>query len=100
MRAKEPGTPSLIAKRLGISLRTLELGFRDHRGSTPTQFLRRLRLEAARADLQSPNAATTVTSVALANGFAHLARFSAYYRSAFSEYPSETLTRSKKRGQS
>jgi len=100
MRAKEPATPSLIAKRLGVSLRTLELGFRDHRGSTPTQVLRRLRLEAARADLQSPDAATTVTSAALANGFAHLARFSAYYHSAFGEYPSETLTRSKRRRQS
>jgi AraC-like DNA-binding protein len=100
MRAKEPGTPSLIAKKLGVSLRTLELGFRDHHPSTPSQFLRRLRLEASRAELQSPDAATTVTSVALTNGFPHLARFSAYYRSAFDEYPSETLGRSKKRARS
>jgi transcriptional regulator GlxA family with amidase domain len=41
-----------------------------------------------------------VTTVALANGFPHLARFAAYYRAAFDEYPSETLSRSRKRGRS
>ena len=39
-----------------------------------------------------------LTSVALANGFPHLARFAGYYRAAFDEYPSETLGRSRRRG--
>jgi AraC-like DNA-binding protein len=97
MRAEQPEAVSLIAKKLGVSLRTLELGFRECRQSTPTQFLRQIRLDAARADLRAPSASTTVTSVALANGFPHLARFSSYYRSAFDEYPSQTLGRSRKR---
>ena len=97
MRAEQAQTVSQIAKRLGISLRTLELGFREFRQSTPSQALRQVRLDAARAELRRPSASTTVTSVALANGFAHLARFSAYYRSAFNEYPSQTLGRSRKR---
>jgi hypothetical protein len=41
---------------------------------------RSVRLDAARAELLEPSESTTVTSVALANGFFHLARFSAYYR--------------------
>jgi transcriptional regulator GlxA family with amidase domain len=40
---------------------------------------------------------TTVTSVALGNGFFHLARFSAYYRAAFDEPPGQTLRRSRLR---
>jgi AraC-like DNA-binding protein len=97
MRAAQPQTVSQIAKRLGISLRTLELGFREFRQSTPSQVLRQVRLDAARVELQAPSASTTVTSVALANGFPHLARFSSYYRSVFNEYPSQTLTRSRRR---
>jgi transcriptional regulator GlxA family with amidase domain len=97
MRAEQAQTVSQIAKRLGISLRTLELGFREFRQSTPSQVLRQARLEAARAELRTPAASTTVTSVALANGFPHLARFSSYYQSAFNEYPSQTLGRSRKR---
>jgi len=98
MRSEQPQTVSLIAKRLGVSLRALELGFREYRRSTPAQFLRRTQLEAARTQLLAAEAATTVTSVALANGFPHLARFAGYYRAAFDEYPSETLNRSRRRG--
>jgi AraC-like DNA-binding protein len=97
MRTEALWTVSLVAKFLGVSLRTLESSFREFRQSTPTQFLRQVRLDAARAELETPSAATTVTAVALANGFPHLARFSAYYRSAFNEYPSQTLGRNKKR---
>jgi AraC-like DNA-binding protein len=97
MRTEPPETVSLLAKKLGVSLRTLELGFREHRQSTPKQFLRQVRLDAARTQLQAPSFSTTVTSVALANGFPHLARFSAYYREQFGEYPSQTLARSRTR---
>jgi AraC-like DNA-binding protein len=97
MRAEQPQTVSLVARKIGVSLRTLELGFREYRRVTPTQFLRQIRLDSARAELQAPAAATTVTSVALANGFPHLARFSSYYYAAFNEYPSQTLGRSRRR---
>jgi AraC-like DNA-binding protein len=87
---------SKIAARLGVSLRSLEAGFRQWRQSTPTQYLRRIRLEAARAELLDAKETTTVTAVALANGFFHLARFSAYYRGAFGETPGQTLRRSRR----
>jgi AraC-like DNA-binding protein len=99
MRAAGPEvTVGDIASSLGVSVRALEAGFREWRQATPTRFLRGVRLEAARAALSEPNGATSVTDVALANGFLHLPRFSAYYRAAFDEYPSQTLRRGRLRG--
>ncbi len=101
MRSAPPGTTvGAVAKALGVSLRSLELGFREWKASSPTGFMRRLRLEAAKAELQEPSEATTVTSVAVSNGFLHLARFSAYYRSVFNELPSQTLLRNRRRPRS
>jgi AraC-like DNA-binding protein len=88
-------TVSAIAARVGVSLRSLEAGFRDWHQSTPTGFLRQIRLKAARTELLSPSESTTVTSAALRNGFFHLARFSARYRAAFGEPPGQTLRRSR-----
>jgi AraC-like DNA-binding protein len=88
---------STIAARVGVSLRSLEVGFRGFRQSTPTQYLRKIRLERARAALLAPPASTTVTSVALDNGFFHPGRFSAYYLAAFAETPSQTLRRGRLR---
>lgn len=96
MRTGGPETSvSGVAARVGISLRGLEAGFREWRQMTPTQYLRNARLDAARTALLAPSESTTVTSVALANGFFHLPRFSAYYRVAFDETPGQTLRRSR-----
>ena len=98
MRTGGPETSvSGVAARVGVSLRSLEAGFREWRQTTPTQYLRKVRLDAARAELLTPFESTTVTSVALANGFFHLPRFSEYYRSAFDESPGQTLRRSRPR---
>lgn len=90
-------TISQIASALGVSVRGLEAGFREWRKATPTQYLRKLRLETAHAELSDPSEMTTVTDVALGNGFVHLSRFAAYYRTAFSESPSQTLRRAQSR---
>jgi transcriptional regulator GlxA family with amidase domain len=58
-----------IAQHLGVSMRSLEVGFRASRNETPTQRLRRIRLDAARAELMAPQADTAVTTAALGNGF-------------------------------
>jgi AraC-like DNA-binding protein len=89
---------SEVAKELRVSLRSLELGFRDARAMTPTQVHRQFRLQSARQALLHPTPSTTVTSVAMTFGFAHLARFSHYYQSMFNEAPSHTLRRSKGTG--
>jgi len=86
-------TVSEVAKALGVSLRSLELGFRDARNMTPTQAHRQIRLSAAREALLNPTPSTSVTSAAISSGFLHLARFSSYYQLTFGESPSQTLRR-------
>lgn len=68
--------------------------FRDRLGVSPHQFLIKQRLTRARKLLRSSSQeSTTVASIAMECGFGHLARFSAYYKQIFGEYPSETLGR-------
>jgi AraC-like DNA-binding protein len=94
MRTGGPSiTVSEVAKSLRVSLRSLELGFRDARKMTPTQVHRQIRLNAAREALLNSTRSTSVTSVAISCGFAHLARFSSHYRLTFGETPSQTLRR-------
>jgi len=50
-------------------------------------------LRHARALLASPDAATTVQTVALRCGFADVRRFAALYELAFGEHPSRMLER-------
>lgn len=71
-------TVSEVAKALRVSLRSLELGFRQARNMTPTQAHRQIRLKAAREALLNPTPSTSVTSVAVSCSFPHLARFSSY----------------------
>lgn len=86
-------TASKIAARLRVSLRSLETGFQEWRRQTPTQVLRQIRLESVRGELLAPKTGTTVTSAALGQGFFHLPRFSAHYKSMFGELPAQTLRR-------
>ncbi|MBR0911565.1 AraC family transcriptional regulator [Bradyrhizobium japonicum] len=82
-----------VAKALRVSLRSLELGFREARNMTPIQAHRRIRLNAAREALLNSTPSTSVTSVAMSCGFPHLARFSGYYQQTFGETPNQTLRR-------
>jgi len=91
--ADTPVTVSDVADHLGVSLRSLQAGFRHWRETTPSSFLRRVRLQRARDDLLRAGEEGNVTAIALHYGFSHLGRFSAYYQSAFGEAPSVTLRR-------
>jgi len=91
--ADRPITISDVAEYFGVSLRSLQAGFRDWRNTTPSAFLRQVRLQRARDALLLGDPASTVTSIALDSGFAHMGRFSIYYRRAFGEAPSATLRR-------
>jgi AraC-like DNA-binding protein len=92
-RAAEPITVSDVAADLGVSMRSLEAGFRQWRETTPSAFLRNTRLWLAHAELSRADGRQNVTAVAMSSGFPHLGRFSAYYRAAFGENPSDTLRR-------
>lgn len=82
-----------LAARAGTSVRSLQAGFRRHRGMTPVEFMRMQRLAHAREALLAATPETTVTDVALAAGYAHLGRFAGDYKARYGEPPSTTLRR-------
>lgn len=92
MRANmhQPLTLSEVAEATGISVRSLQYGFRRFRNVTPLAYLREIRLEAAQAELSSPLNMLSIKDVALKWGFTHMGHFAARYRAAYGETPSET----------
>jgi AraC-like DNA-binding protein len=86
-------TPEL-ARRLHVSVRTLQKRFADEVGVPPMAYLEQVRLSRARDALsQAGPGSTTVGAVALRLGFTHAGRFSSAYRRLFGETPSTTLRR-------
>jgi AraC-like DNA-binding protein len=83
-----------IALAAGISIRTLQKGFRQHRNTSPMTALRNRRLLLAREELLRANPySRNVTSVATNCGFTHLSRFASLFKARFGECPSDTLKR-------
>ena len=91
--ADQPLTVEQIAAVAGVHPRALQLAFRRHLDTTPTNYLRTVRLERAHRDLQhaDPTTGITVTMIAHRWGFPHLGRFSTDYRSIYGTTPSRTL---------
>jgi len=83
-----------LCTQAGVSQRTLEYAFRERLGTSPMEFIRRLRLHGVRrALLAASRGDDTVASIAMTFGFYQLGRFAAQYRALFGELPSVTLTR-------
>lgn len=84
--------PAEIAAAAYVTVRALQLAFRRHLGTTPTGYLRRVRLEHVRRQLLSADPATaTIAEIAARWGFANHSRFTAVYRTAYGERPSQSL---------
>ncbi|MGY6119534.1 AraC family transcriptional regulator [Paraburkholderia strydomiana] len=81
-----------LADAAGVSPRVLQTLCLRERKMSPTDLLRNMRLDAARRRLQT-SSVSSVTETAMEMGFAHLGRFSSYYRERFGELPSETFMR-------
>jgi len=89
-----PLDTTAVAQEAGLTVRGLQQAFTRHLGVTPSEYLRRLRLDRARVELQRLDTGTaTVADVARRWGFGHLGRFAGSYAERFGEYPSETLAR-------
>lgn len=83
-----------LAKRLGVSTRSLQLTFARNVGVTPSEYVRDVRLSRVHAELVAANPAdTSVTERAAAWGFLHQGRFSEQYRQKYGQLPSQTLRR-------
>ncbi|MBM2618398.1 helix-turn-helix transcriptional regulator [Actinoplanes sp. LDG1-06] len=87
--AARPLTVAEIAEAAGVNPRTLQAAFRHHSAIAPLTYLRRARLERARAELRAARHGdgTTVAAVASRWGFHRPARFATAYRAAFGEPP-------------
>jgi len=91
----EPIRLEQLAQIAGVRPRTLETHFKMFLGTTPLGWVRRMRLARARQELVNADLQTSVTDIALANGFSQLGRFSVQYRELFGELPSTTAKRAK-----
>jgi AraC-like DNA-binding protein len=85
-----------LARSHGVSLRTLQDGFRSRYGRPPSAYLRDARLDVAH-NLLAGDASITVTDAALSSGFTHLGRFARDYRARYGFSPSVTRERSSTR---
>jgi AraC-like DNA-binding protein len=88
-------TMSAIAEHVGVSVRSIQQGFKDELGVSPMEYLRERRLERVREELTDAQAGdgVTVTEVAERWGFNHLGSFAVLYRKRWGESPSQTLQR-------
>jgi AraC-like DNA-binding protein len=81
-----------LAAVAGMSVRSLQEGFRRHVGCAPMTYLQQERLVRSHESLRRADPSrVTVAAVAHRWGFAHLGRFASAYRTRFGESPSETL---------
>ncbi|RFP09339.1 AraC family transcriptional regulator [Duganella sp. BJB488] len=83
-----------IAAQIGVTERALQMAFREHLGMSPSAVVRRLRLEAIRADLQDEGqAGANIIKTANRWGLKSRSALIRGYRKQFQESPSETSCR-------
>lgn len=87
--ASDPITVPELCTATGASRRALQYAFEDVVQLSPVTYLRVMRLNRVRAELQR-RPQDTVGDVAARWGFWHLSRFAADYRELFGELPSAT----------
>jgi transcriptional regulator GlxA family with amidase domain len=78
---------------VGVSVRSLQNGFRQFLGVTPLEYVRRHRLEQLHRALMDSQSRANVTELMLECGIANFGRYAQYYRQQYGCLPSETLRR-------
>jgi AraC-like DNA-binding protein len=84
-----------IATHIGVTDRALQSAFKMSLGSTPTEIIRRLRMERIRAELQETDAVHEqgILATAVKWGVSSRSTLITSYRREFNESPSDTLNR-------
>jgi AraC-like DNA-binding protein len=81
-----------IAAAACVTVRAVQLAFRRELDTTPTAYMRTVRLARAHRELVDADLGQeTVTAVAYRWGFSSTSRFSAYYRETYGVNPKQTL---------
>lgn len=75
-----------------MSARALQYAFMQRFGCSPMQWLRNVRLDWARTELQTQGKVTSIAELAVASGICKPSDFAMHYRRRFGELPSETLS--------
>lgn len=81
-----------ISQAACVSASSLLRQFKSHLGLSPGAFLRQVRLDRARADLQGGHAGS-IREIALRWGFENASKFSQAYQRRFGELPSDVRSR-------
>jgi|GEM_PF-4162087 len=90
----EPFSLTRLVEISGLPVRTLSRHFKNCYGTSPQQFLKMRRLEAAQRELSHNSTETlSVTTVAYKYGFSTPGRFAKEYRELYHETPLQTLHR-------
>lgn len=92
----EPLPISALAARVGVSVRSLQNGFKQFLGVTPVEYVRRERLSRLHQALQSAEGNPSVTEIMLDSGIANFGRYAHYYKQRYGCSPSETLRRNRR----
>ncbi|BBX75827.1 hypothetical protein MSHI_37330 [Mycobacterium shinjukuense] len=80
-----------VAAAVRLTPRAVQYLFRQHLDTTPTEYLRRVRLHRAHQDLLRSDSSATVTEIARRWGFGHPGRFAVLYRETYGQSPHTTL---------
>jgi AraC-like DNA-binding protein len=91
---QDPLTVTDMARCAGVSIRSLQDGFKKYVGMSPTDYLREVRLNRVREELLAERSFdSSIADIAFTWGFTHLGRFAKLYHERFGELPSETIRR-------
>lgn len=81
-----------VAAAVHLTPRAVQYLFRRRLGTTPTEYMRAVRLGGAHLDLVGGSTSgTTVTEIAQRWGFTHAGRFAVLYRQTYGQSPHTTL---------
>ena len=87
-------TLAAVAEAADCSIRSLSRAFQHAAGTSPMQYVQKLRLQRIRAELMRPRSSDkTIADIAYHWGYRHLGEFNRKYRECFGETPSETRQR-------
>lgn len=86
-----PITVDDVAEAVHISTRGLQYSFRRSIDTTPTEYLRRVRLDGAHRDLRNGVAEESVSQIARRWGFGNSSRFNTLYRQTYGRTAKQTL---------
>jgi AraC-like DNA-binding protein len=92
---EEPLTSAHLAALAGVTERSLQIAFQKEFGTSPSAYVRDVRLERIHAELREPGGGSTVTEIAARWGFLHPSRFAQHYHRRYGVLPSETMARAR-----